>query len=143
MFGFNRLRHHCCDEIEALQFRLVISVRLELQINTKRADRLAFNDNRNTQVCNFLLVQIALTRTIQEHRFTADHRNDDRFAGFDDAARDSFAQTVPGKPAGVAQSAGYFDSYLLSLCIQQCYGAPNETVPPLQSVQNSLKRDSW
>src|SRR5262245_51209248 len=142
VLGFDSLRHHCSDETETLYFRVVISLSPEFQVHTERADRSALHDDRNAHICDFLFVQIAFARSIQEHGFAAHFRNHDRPTGLDHTAGNPLAQTVPGETAAVAYSAGYFDTDLLAPWIQQGYRSAKDGLAPFQDFQDPLKGDS-
>ena len=142
VFGLDCLGHHGRNQSQAFQFGFIITIGFEPQIDAERAHRLAFYDDGNAHVRDLLLVQIALSGAIQEHRFTADFRYGYGLAGFDNTAGNSFAESITCKPAGVAQSCGYLDTDFLRLRVKHRHGSANDAVPVFQYLEYLFESDS-
>src|SRR5947209_6818435 len=117
MLGFDRLSHHSGNQAETLEFQLVVAIGLEAQIHSQRADCLSLHDHGNTDVRDFLFLEIALSGSIQEHRLEADLWHDNGLAGPDNPARDSLAEPVPGESSRIAQPGRCLDPNLLTFDI--------------------------
>ena len=93
--GLERLRDHARDDGEEAHRLVVVAAGVELEIDGERAQRRTIQRNRHADVAELLLVALGPPRRAVEHRrLAADARDDDRLAGFDDAAGDALAHAV-------------------------------------------------
>ena len=104
MFSLDGLRHHGGDKAQTSKLGVVVSVLLEPQINSERAHRLAFHDDRNAKIGDFLLLQVPFPGAVEKHRFAADFRHDDGLAGFNDTAGYAFAEPIARDPSRITQT---------------------------------------
>src|SRR5579862_7656743 len=80
--SFDRLPHHRCDQTKAIQFDLIIPVRNKRQIDAERAGSPSLHEDGHGYVSYFATAEVPVSRAIQEHRFAAGLRHDDRPSGF-------------------------------------------------------------
>src|SRR5437899_2108324 len=77
---------------------------------------------------------------IEEQRFPADARHDDRPSGLADAAGDALAQRIPGPRPGLDQPVARLDVELLGVLVQHRDETPDGSVVLAEDFEHPMER---
>jgi len=113
---FDGLRDRRGDDAVELDAAIVVTIRLELEINAERADRAPVQQNRHADEAQLFARQLGpFRRPVEERRLLAHARHHDRLAAFDNLADDAFADPVAHGVRRRIQAIGGLDVQLAVL----------------------------
>ena len=108
-----RLRDHRADDAEELHAAVEIALGLEAQVDAQRPDGGALQHDRHAHEAQFLAKAVAaLGGAVEEGRFAADARHDDRLAALGHLAGNAFSELVAHRPGAILEPFNRFDVQL-------------------------------
>ena len=136
----NRLSHQRGDDAKELHRAVEVTIGLETEVRAQRADRLPIQQNGHTDVADLLARQLRpLGGSPQEHRLARYPRDHNRLAALHHSARDPFTEPECRVCFPARRTFGGDDFYV-AVGGQQCDGAANDAVMPIEDAKHLMER---
>ena len=135
-----RLRNHRGDYAQELDAAVEVASSLVVQEDPESAGRLPVDEDRHADEAELAARQFsALCGAVEQLRFAADPRHDNRPVALHHSASDALADPVAKTLRRALEAVGRFDTEV-SVVVQQRDDAAHRVMPPGDNFEEALQR---